>query len=421
MCSELLVIPYRWGGVPIFGFGVLLALWALFGVGGLVLTVRRHGWTAETWSLLPLLALTGAAILGLPKLFPDGLPIRGFGLMVLCGAVAGVALAQYRARQAGLDRELVLSLALWMVIGGVVGARLFYVIEYWDQRFRADTVFETIGRILHYPQGGLVIYGGLLGAALATLLFARKERLPLLPIADLIAPSLVVGLALGRIGCLLNGCCYGGPTSLPWGVTFPPGSPPYQDQIARGATHGFSVGQDATGRPIVRWVDADSAAATAGLKVGDVVARWSSSSGVSSGTIQREMYESWAARSPLILHLATGQQITLPAPAPRARSLPVHPTQIYSAINAGLLAGLLWVVYPLRRRDGEVFALLLTIYPISRFVLEVIRIDEPAVFGTGMSISQNFSIAIIVAVIGLWYYLSKQPRGVLWPAGKASS
>ena len=85
MCSELIRIPYTWGGVPIFGVGVLLAIWAVLGLGSLALAVRRYGWSGEAWGLVPVVLFTGAAIVGLPKLFPDGLPIRGYGLMVLAG------------------------------------------------------------------------------------------------------------------------------------------------------------------------------------------------------------------------------------------------------------------------------------------------------------------------------------------------
>src|SRR5262245_51497554 len=163
MCSELFRVPYVWSGVPIFGFGLLLAIWAVAGAISFTTSVRRHGWTGETWGLVPLLALTGAAIIWLPKLFPEGLPVRGYGLMVLLGTVSGVALATYRARQVGLNHELIWSLAFWMFIGGILGARLFYVIEYWNQRFRSDSLATTIFRVLDFPEGGLVIYGALLG------------------------------------------------------------------------------------------------------------------------------------------------------------------------------------------------------------------------------------------------------------------
>ena len=80
MCSELFRIPYEIAGVPIFGFGVLLAVWAVTSALTLRGLVRQFGWGAETWSSLPVLLLLGAAIALLPRVFPDGLPIRGYGV-----------------------------------------------------------------------------------------------------------------------------------------------------------------------------------------------------------------------------------------------------------------------------------------------------------------------------------------------------
>lgn len=342
MCSELFRIPYSVGGVPLFGFGVLLALWVIIGMGSFALLVRRHGWNPETLSLLPLLLITGAAIIGLPRVFPSGLPVRGYGVMVLAGAVAGVAMATYRAQRAGIDRELIWSMAFWLFIGGMIGGRAFYVIEYW-QKFHAATFRETLLRVLNFPEGGLVVYGAFIGGVIAVLLFLRKHGLPTLATFDLIAPSLMIGLALGRIGCFLNGCCYGGPTSLPWAVEFPAGSPPFADQ----------------------------------------------------------------AESSMLSADAT-------------RSLAIHPAQLYSAITAALIGWVLWTYYPLRRRDGQVIGLMLALYPVSRFLEEIIRTDEPAVFGTGLSISQNISLGVFVTGIGLLVYLSKRPQRVAWPV-KASA
>jgi phosphatidylglycerol---prolipoprotein diacylglyceryl transferase len=421
MCSELFRIPYSWAGVPIFGFGVLLAVWAIAGVGSLALSIRRQGWNTETWSLVPLLALTGAAILWMPKLFPDGLPIRGYGLMVLLGTVSGVGLATYRARQVGLNHEIIWSLAFWLFIGGILGARLFYVIEYWDQRFRSDSISTTIFRVLDFPEGGLVIYGALLGGAVATIAFVRKHNLPLLALADLITPSMLVGLALGRIGCLLNGCCYGGPSTLPWAVTFPPTSPPYLDQVANGEMYGFRLDVDHPQRPTIASVAMGSAAAKAGLATGDVITHINDYPVASVSEAEQVLSQEFGTRQPLKLQLAAGDnRVDLPAADPPARSNPVHPAQIYSSIDAGLLAWLLWAYYPFRRRDGEVIALLLTIHPISRFMLEIIRTDEPAVWGTGLSISQNISILIFVVAVGLWIYVLNQPRRVAWPAPASS-
>jgi phosphatidylglycerol:prolipoprotein diacylglycerol transferase len=209
MCSELFRIPYSVGGVPIFGVGMLLVIWVIASVVTVVALVRRHGWSAETWGSLPVLLLLGAAILILPRIFPDGLPVRGYGLMLLAGITAGVGMAMYRAKQGGLDPDVILSLAIWLVISGVIGARLFYVVEYWNENFAGRPPRELLLEVINVPEGGLVVYGALIGAAIGFVLFIRKHSLPLLAMADLTAPSMAIGLALGRIGCLLNGCCYG--------------------------------------------------------------------------------------------------------------------------------------------------------------------------------------------------------------------
>jgi phosphatidylglycerol---prolipoprotein diacylglyceryl transferase len=420
MCSELLRIPYSWGGIPIFGFGVLLAIWAVAGVAGFAFTIRRYGWGAEAWSLVPLIIFTGAAIVGLPKLFPEGLPIRGYGVMVLLGGAAGVALATYRAKSVGLNPELIWSLAVWLFLGGIVGARLFYVVEYWDERFRTDSLFRTLALVLNFPEGGLVVYGALFGGLAAVLAFARKHAMPVLATFDLLAPSFAVGLALGRIGCLLNGCCYGGPSDLPWAVTFPRESLPYRDQMENGQLYGFHLTTDPiTHEPRIASVRSKSEAPRAGLNVGDAIRAINA---VPTPTLEAAIDaigQAFALQQPLTLALADGRTVNLPALSPPARSLPIHPAQIYSAITAGLIGWFLWAYYPYRRRDGEIFALLLTIYPVSRFLEEIIRTDEPAVFGTGLSISQNISLGIAVVVIGLWLYILRQPRGIVWPVETA--
>jgi phosphatidylglycerol:prolipoprotein diacylglycerol transferase len=92
------------------------------------------------------------------------------------------------------------------------------------------------------------------------------------------------------------------------------------------------------------------------------------------------------------------------------RSNPIHPTQLYSAIDAGLLCLLLLAYDPFRRREGELVALTMTLHPISRFLIEVIRIDESAVFGTGLSISQNISIAVFLGGLACWWIVLRQPQ-----------
>ena len=102
------------------------------------------------------------------------------------------------------------------------------------------------------------------------------------------------------------------------------------------------------------------------------------------------------------LELTTDQgPVTIRLPALPARSRPAHPTQLYAAVGAAILCWLLWCYYPFRRRDGEVFALLLTLYPVMRFLEETIRVDEPGQFRTSFSISQWISVLLLAAVVAL--------------------
>lgn len=430
MCSELLRIPYSLGGVPIFGVGLLLAIWAVASTYTIASLVRRHGWGGETLSTLPVLLLIGAAIIGLPRLFPDGFPVRGYGVMLLLGISASVGAAMYRARQVGLNPEVILSGAIWLVVSGIIGARLFYVIEYWGQRFGRGSLQQTIFEILNFPEGGLVIYGGFIGAAIGVLYFTRVHRIPFLALADLAAPSLMIGLAFGRIGCFLNGCCYGGETDLPWAVTFPGYStrheadqppalrrytPPYSDQASSGAFYGFHLESGDTQQILVTRLESSSPAANAGLKVGDEIATINGNAVNSLSAAEAIIFDSLVNGRSLQFQLRDSRTIDVPPIPQPERSRPVHPAQLYSAIDASLLGWLLWAFYPFRRRDGEVVALMMTIHPITRFLLEIIRIDEPSVFGTGLSISQNISVIFLLCSAGLWWYLSKQPRQTAWP------
>lgn len=430
MCSELFRIPYQVAGVPIFGAGILLAIWAIASIATLIGLLRRHRTTAEIVGSLPVLLLFGAAILFLPRIFPDGLPVRGYGLMLLIGITAGVGMAMYRARQGGLDPEIILSLAIWLVVCGVVGARLFYVVEYWDENFAGRGPRDTLLEVINVPEGGLVIYGALVGAGVGFLVFVLKHRLPLLAMADLIAPSMAIGLAFGRVGCFLNGCCYGGPSDLPWHVTFPKFSsryeackaddlqnfsPPYADQVSRGEMYGFRLKASGKEPALVARVDPGSTAAEAGLHVGDSVLKINDTRIYSLSDAKRQLLAAFRSQDPVRLALRDGRVIDIRATTIPDRSRPVHPTQIYSAIDAAILGSLLWTFFPLRRRDGEAIALLLTVHPITRFLLEIIRTDEPAVFGTGMTISQNVSLVLLACGAALWWYLSRQPRHVTWP------
>lgn len=319
------------GGVtwPLFGFGVLLAAWVVIAGGGFAWVAARHGLGRAAASLGPSLLIVAALLAWVLPALDDGVgvPIRGYGVMLLVAAAAGTWLSIVRGRAIGIDADTILALATEVFIWGLVGARLFYVLEYRGQFFRADTsLFESLAAIVNIAAGGLVVFGALPTAAVAVCRFAARRGIPVLRLADCIAPGLLIGLAVGRIGCFLNGCCFGGPCDLPWAVRFPAGTGPADNYPAAGGG-----------------------------------------------------------------------------------SLPLHPAQLYAAVDAFLLAVLAVLYTPLARRDGEVFALVLTLHPLSRILLESIRVDESPALGTPFSISQLVSIALLLAASALWWWIGRQP------------
>lgn len=403
-------VPETLGGWPFLGAGVLLAAWLAFSACLLMWLVWRQGFNADTRTYIPLIVIVALVIwLVLPQLTePAGIPIRGYGVMVLLGIGAGLWLLSYRARRAGIDNDLVMSMAVWMIIAGLAGARLFYVVEYWDH-FRRPTLTQSIGAILNLTQGGLVVYGALLAGLAVGFVFVRRHGLPVLAMADLVAPSLTLGLAFGRVGCFLNGCCYGGTCDLPWAVRFPAHSPPYFQQVQTGRLYGFELAGGVNDPPRVSYVVPRSDAARGGVHKGDLLVSIDGQKVATVGEARRLLVQSYDRPPTLVLRHSSGKRITWRLPEAPERSLRVHPVQLYSAVDALLLTLFLLAWDPYRRRQGELLAWTLTLHPISRYLQEVIRVDEASMFGTGLSISQLISIGLLFAGIGLWGYLLRQP------------
>jgi phosphatidylglycerol:prolipoprotein diacylglycerol transferase len=431
--STLFYIPHEAFGWPVFGFGWLLLAWLLLCCVMLAMLVRRQGWNHDTLGYLPFMAIVAGAIAFLLPGMEEvagggsrlGLPIRGFGVMLMLATVASVGLASYRAWQMGLDPEVIYTLAFWMFIAGIAGARTFYIIEYWKE-FQQPTLLATLQAIANVTRGGLVVYGSVLAGLPAGIYFLRRRGLPILAMADVIAPSMVVGLALGRMGCFLNGCCFGGVcVDQPQAMTFPAGSPPYLQQLQEGWRSGvwLSSGEKRTDgekiangeKPtaaVVDYVLPGGPAEQAGLKAGNVVTSINGAAVRSLASARQQLSEPTHSYE---FATADGRILRWTIDAPPLRSVPVHPAQLYAAIDAGLLAMFLWFFFPFRRRDGEVFALLITLHPISRFVLETIRSDEPGQFGTNWTISQWLSVAILACACALWAYIERQRRGSALP------
>lgn len=248
MRQVLFEIP--WNGValdgwtlPMFGFGVLFWLWLALGLAVGFIVARTPPTKAGTPRIDPgslifwaglLIAIVQAPVFG-PRLRPSGLPIFGYGLMLLIGLVSAVWLANRRAKKAGLPEDLILDLAVRLFIPGILGARLFYLIQYHEQVFaRVKNPLEALIATINLSEGGIVLYGGLIAGAISYFVFCHRRKLQPLQLADIITPSVFVGIGFGRLGCLLNGCCYGDRCDLPWGIVFPSGSVPFQALVHRG-------------------------------------------------------------------------------------------------------------------------------------------------------------------------------------------
>ena len=276
--------------------------------------------------------------------------IFGFGLMLCMAFLGAIGLAHWRAKRQGLDPDWVYDLAFGVMLGGVLGARAFYVWQYWGTERMPG--WSHVFRIW---EGGLVFYGGMIGATVCGLYVAYRRGMPILAMMDLVAPSVALGLALGRLGCFLNGCCYGDPCDLPIGMHFPPGSPVWWHQV----------------------LDEDRA--------------------LTDKIVPGVTWE-------LVNSVIKGK-----TPANAAWSAPVHATQLYSAVDGIVIMLLLLAFTPLRRHEGQVMAILLICYPITRTLIEYLRGDERAFF-VGLTVSQNLSVLIFLVGVALYTWLEVRGR-----------
>jgi phosphatidylglycerol:prolipoprotein diacylglycerol transferase len=294
-------------------------------------------------------------------------------------------------------------------------------------------------------KGGLEVYGGFIAATLGVLGYMIFWKHSARWYLDILAPSAALGMGLGRVGCLLNGCCWGLTCELPWAVRFPFGSPASVEQWQDGRLNmpkellWFSPGGAfADGRPasmlpreMLRLSDEELARAKSALEKvakqsADLAARRHQASSASEkAQLDREesrLQAHMAGQSPyaetLLAMQSSGLTLAqLKALAHQHPSLPVHPTQLYSAVTLVLLALMLNALYWRRTRDGQVICTMLLIEPWTRYVLETLRADNPT--DTYAHTVSQF-LAVILTIVGLagllWlYYLPpRSSRARLW-------
>jgi phosphatidylglycerol:prolipoprotein diacylglycerol transferase len=303
------------------------------------LITNKKTWTPDDKQLLTMWGSVTAISLIIPYFLPyfakdlNSLPVFGYGMMLLCAFASGCTLAAWRAKSRGYDENMIWDLGMWLLIAGVGGARLFFCLQYGHIVYQnvqspLDFIFTTVNLTV----GGVVLYGGLICGLIAFLTFSKVYKISPLILGDIIIPSVFIGLGFGRIGCLLNGCCYGDPCQLPWGIPFPEDSIPWGEMVRRGYL-----------LPTEQWTP------------------------------------------------------------------PLHPTQIYSSINGFLLCAWLIWAQPYIKKTGGLMAIGLLMYPICRFMEEMLRADELGQLGTGLTISQLISLGTFALALIFSLYVFTRP------------
>lgn len=312
------------------------------------------------------------------------LTVKSYGLMMVIGFLAAVSLIRHLSLKITPDPQLITNAALYSLIGGVVGARLFFVIHYFDKF--AEHPLE----VFYIWQGGLELLGGVVLAVAVILFYLIYHKLPIRRYLDILAVGLMLALVFGRIGCFLNGCCYGKPTGLPWGVRFPYGSFAYLSQTEPDLGRDRLEPQLELPSEYFGYQDEDGLWYE-GLKPYDALD-------------DRQKAE-----------VTKGKY----------RCLPVHPTQLYSSAMAAVCFVILYLFWKrvekaedlggpkkLFAKRGCVFSLMFVLYGLSRFSIELLRSDNPFEFA-GLTISQLIGLGMIA--LGLTLMVVFQTRKSVAP------
>ena len=346
----------------------------------------------------------------------DGLPVYGFGMMLFLAFLVCTWLAGRRALREGIRKETIQDLAVWLFVGGLLGARITYLL---NEQPRPD-LLTFLKKLPQIWEGGIVFYGSVLGGLaayiVAYVLIYRKQGLSTRRLLDALAPSICLGLALGRIGCFLNGCCYGGVCSAEHAgitpVTFPLSAPARDVLVDAGlqTVAGFSVVPEPQGRrdgALVEEVDPASPAYEHGLRPGMVITHVNDNEIQSRFDLDKWLgsLSSWKrGESRLDLTFVSspeeeGTTITI-----YPRTLGLYPTQVYETVSMVLLMLLLMAYYPFRHNPGQVCAVLMVGYGVHRYLNEILR-DDPRPEG----LESYGSMFLVVAGFSMWTWLWRKP------------
>ena len=309
--------------------------------------------------------------------------VPSYGFMLVIGFLAAVSVIRHLSRDITPNPALITNAALYSLIAGVVGARLFYVVHYFDN-FRGNLI-----SIFAVWQGGLELFGGAILAIPVIVLYLVYHKLPIRRYLDILAIGLTLALAFGRAGCFLNSCCFGKPTNLPWAVRFP-----YHNSLH---THSYAYRSQA-------YPDLKRNRPQPQLELPSDFFEYTEKDGL--WYLELKPYE---ALTPQQKEMVDNGQY---------RCLSVHPTQLYSSANGLFLCLVLYLFWRRTTRSsknakklfaspGCTFALMLILYGITRFLIEFLRDDNPFTELTRLTVSQNICIALIVLGTSLMLIFEK--------------
>jgi len=314
------------------------------------------------------------------------LTIKTYGTMMVIGFLVALWVVRRMAGRISQNPDTIANLALYALLAGIVGARLFYVAHYFEQ-FR-----DRLWTIPAVWQGAGEFLGGVIMAVGFILVYLHLKKLPIRVYVDILAVGLMIGLGFGKIGCFMNGCCYGKIHNGFPSVRFPYASLAYYSQ---------AFPDYARNRP-EPYLELP-AEFYAAVKDGKIIAQ-----ATEADKFQHSLKPSYLLTEQQKQQVTTGEY----------RCLPVHPTQLYSSLEAFVWAGAMYLLWrkTALTRPGLVTSALLIAYGVSRFFIETFRDDNPFesswwILYKGGTISQNlclYMIALGVVLTGL--LVLRRPR-----------
>jgi phosphatidylglycerol---prolipoprotein diacylglyceryl transferase len=333
------------------------------------------------------------------------LPIYGYGTMLFLAFFFCTWLAARLAKQQGIAAHNMQDVGIWIFVCGILGARFTFMIQY-------KVPFDEFYKIW---DGGLVFYGSAIGGVIGYMgayhFILRKYNISSWKMADIIAPCGALGLALGRVGCLLNGCCYGNVAcpDCPH-ISFPLAAAPRFEMVKRGyqTAAGFTLAEGSS--TVVGRVVPGSPAYQAGLRDGDTILKVNGEAADPFTALGD--HNAWPrGKNDLELEVRHRDNKVEDLGPFTPRTIGLHPTQLYETMSMSLLFLVMLAYFPFPHYDGMVMVVFMLGYAVHRFLNEMLRSDTDNV-AFHMTLSQNISIIVFTAgiLLALVIWVSNRRR-----------